>query len=174
MNTKITIKYNTNTPKMPDGMTPKYMDGYITGVGTVRQVPVFEKDGKISVGTVRQPYTKDGNTGYSDVVYIQKADEVATRVAELMKAGDKSVYKLETPQGAKVAIATIECEHTLKVRIGMRDDGTFYVIVPQYESKEKTWFYAWPFGDKKLKEAIEEVINAIPDATPYETKETAE
>ena len=154
---------------------------YIDGNGRVDKIPVFEKDGKVTVGNPAEPYTKaDGTRGWNTVVYLADAEAVATKVAELMEAGDKSVYKWPEPKNGNIATARVECEYRLKITVKTRDDGTHYAIIPKYDSKNKDGepvkrAYAWPFDqDANVQEVLNGIIeDAVANATPYAQKEEA-
>jgi hypothetical protein len=154
---------------------------FIEGEGRVDKIPVFEKDGKITVGNPAEPYNKaDGTRGWSTVVYLVDPEAVATKVAELMEAGDSSVYKWPEPKNGNIATARIECAYRLKVTVKTREDGTHYAIIPKYDSKNKDGepvkrAYAWPFDqDANVQEVLNGIIeDAVANATPYAQKENA-
>ncbi len=154
---------------------------YVEGHGLVERIPVFEKDGKITVGNPSQPYNKaDGTRGWTTVVYLADPEAVATKVAELMEAGDSSVYKWPEPKNGNVATARVECDYRLKITVKTREDGSHYAIIPKYDSKNKDGeamqrAYAWPFEQgANVQEILDEMIkDAVENATPYSKKEEA-
>jgi hypothetical protein len=161
--------------------TEKKIDVYIDGKGRVNRIPVFEKDGKVTVGNPAEPYTKkDGSRGWNTVVYLADPEAVAAKVVELMEAGDKSVRKWPEPKNGNIASADIECEYRLKITVMTRDDGTHFAIIPKYDSKNNAGepvkrAYAWPFDqDANVQEVLNGIIeDAVANATPYAQKEEA-
>ena len=168
----------TNTYKRANENT---IHAYINGTGRVDKIPVFEKDGKITVGNPAEPYTKaDGTRGWNTVVYLADPEAVAAKVAELMEAGDKAVYKWPEAKNGNVATARVECDYRLKITIKTREDGTHYAIIPKYDSKNKDGepvkrAYAWPFEqDANVQDVLNGIIeDAVANATPYAQKEEA-
>ncbi len=154
---------------------------YLEGEGRVDNIPVFEKDGKITVGNPAQPYNKeDGTRGWNTVVYLADPAAVAAKVVELMEAGDRAVYKWPEAKNGNIATARIECAYRLKITIKTREDGTHYAIVPKYDSKNKDGepvkrAYAWPFEQGvDVQAVLNEIIeDAVANATPYAPKEEA-
>jgi hypothetical protein len=172
---KFTAKYDPKNVNAEG--KPMYYDVYIKGNGVVNKIPVFEKDGEISVDNPTRMYEKDGKKYYADVVKLVDKKAVAAKVAEIILTNGKGFHRRQEPKNGNIGIAYVECEYSLKLTVGRREDGSLWVNIPKYtDTNNAEHFYAWPYDEGvTLPEVVAEIIaNVESVAEPYKKEAAGE